>query len=96
MFNSIAIVETSHAANYLRKLCIHWQQRFTVEFDAKSGTIDFGYGEVTYISATDQHLKICVSAPQKVSVKELEQIVEDHINRFARKETLCFNWRMSD
>jgi hypothetical protein len=96
MFNSIAVVETPHAANYLRKLCIHWQQRFTVEFDTKSGTIDFGNGEITHISVTDQSLKVCVSAPQKDCVNELEQIVEEHINRFARKESLFFNWRMSD
>jgi Uncharacterized protein conserved in bacteria len=77
-------------------LCIHWQQRFAVEFDAENGTIYFGDEQITHISATAESLKICVSAPQKSCLKELEQIIAEHINRFARKETLSFNWCMSD
>ncbi len=89
-----AIVTTEHASRYLQQLCKHWSHRFTVEFDPAQGTIDFGKGQSVALSASPAALTVTVSDTNgDGAFDELERVVEDHIKRFAFRETLHFDWK---
>ncbi|WP_121552530.1 DUF2218 domain-containing protein [Gibbsiella quercinecans] len=96
MIKSVAIVPTSDAGSYLRKLCIHWEKRFNVSYDAWSGIIDFGDGQIVQLFATSESLKIVCTDTQNTTDRQLERITEEHISRFSRKKELVFDWRTVD
>lgn len=90
MSKSKAIVETEHASRYLQQLCKHWSHKFTVEFTPEKGRIDLGEGRIADLSADGTALTVEVEAPE---LKRMEQVVEEHITRFAFRETLSFDWK---
>lgn len=90
MPKSKAVVETEHASRYLQQLCKHWGHKFTVEFTPEKGRIDLGEGRIVDLSAVDKTLIVEVEAPE---LKRMEQVVEEHIVRFAFRETLSFDWK---
>lgn len=92
MPKSTAVVATEHASRYLQQLCKHWSHKFTVEFSPTTGRIDLGEGRVVDLSADDTSLKVEV---QGADLPQLEQVVADHIVRFAFREELKFDWHAS-
>lgn len=90
MSKSKAIVETEHASRYLQQLCKHWSHKFAVEFTPEKGRIDLGEGRVTDLSADAKALTVEVESPDLTRMK---QVVEEHIARFAFRETLAFDWK---
>lgn len=93
MPKSKAIVETEHASRYLQQLCKHWSHKFAVEFTPEKGRIDLGEGRVTDLSADAKTLTVEIEASD---LKRMEQVVEEHIVRFAFRETLSFDWKPID
>lgn len=93
MPTTTAAVATEHASRYLQQLCKHWSHKFSVEFDPAQGAIDFGQGQSVALSATPASLTVTVTdANGDSAVDDLERVVEDHIKRFAFRETLVFDW----
>lgn len=93
MPKTIAVVSTEHASRYLQQLCKHWGHKFSVTSDPVQGTIDFGRGQFVELSASPTSLTITVlDANDASALDELERVVEDHIKRFAFRETLVFEW----
>lgn len=92
MPNSIADVATDKASRYLQQLCKHWAHRLAVTFDPARGSVDFGDGRSATLVASDSALTVTVHADAEAGLDELERIVADHLQRFAFRETLEFNW----
>lgn len=92
MPRSTAIVPTRSASRYLQQLCKHWSHRFVVSFSPEKGEIDFGGGQSVALSATDTALTITVFDANDHTISELEQVVADHLKRFAFREDLTFDW----
>lgn len=90
---SEAAVATPNASKYLQQLCKHWAHKFTVEFDPAAGRIDFGDGRRVDLSATPEALHVQVTTPDPAGIERLEQVVADHILRFAFREELAFAWQ---
>ena len=88
---SEAHVETVNASSYLRKLCQHWSHKFLVSFDAQHGTIDLAAGKCI-LDADDVALKVRLEMPPDGDQDRLQKVVEDHLQRFAFRETLVFAW----
>lgn len=94
MTQSIATLSTLHASRYLQQLCKHWAHRLDVTFDPHKGHVDFGEGQSVDMIATDHDLTLTISDNQNGSrLPRLEQVVADHLLRFAFKEELVFNWQ---
>lgn len=87
---SKATVATEHASRYLQQLCKHWGHKFTVEFTPTDGRIDLGEGRIVEMTADDKALKITLEA---ADLERLQQVVVDHIVRFAFREELVFDWQ---
>jgi hypothetical protein len=91
---SIAEVSTENASSYLRKLCQHWSHKFLVSFDAHQGTIDLHVGKCI-LDAEKNALKVRLELAAEGDRAQLQKVVEEHIKRFAFRETLVFDWNSS-
>jgi len=81
-------VATPNASKYLQQLCKHWSHKFPVEFTPERGTIPFADGRVCYLSASADALAIRVEVPEETALARMEQVVIDHLKRFAFRENL--------
>ncbi|MBT1154622.1 DUF2218 domain-containing protein [Aminobacter anthyllidis] len=90
MPKSTASVATEHASRYLQQLCKHWSHKFAVDFSPTQGRIDLGEGRIVDLRADDRTLTVDVEAED---LPRMEQVVVDHIVRFAFREELKFDWR---
>jgi hypothetical protein len=91
---SIAQVSTENASSYLRKLCQHWSHKFPVSFDAQHGMIDLTVGKCI-LDAEEYALKVRLELAAEADKTQLQRAVEEHIKRFAFRETLVFDWNSS-
>ena len=89
---SQATVTTTNASRYLQQLCKHWSHKFQVEFTPSNGTIVFTDGRVVTLKAEPDTLLLHAEAEDAEALQRLEQVVEEHIVRFAFRETLVFAW----
>ncbi|MEO5759962.1 MAG: DUF2218 domain-containing protein [Mesorhizobium sp.] len=94
MQTSRADVTTEHASRYLQQLCKHWAHKFPVEFDPNHGVIDLSMGR-TVMDADAATLPITVTTEDAGSIDRLEEVVADHIKRFAFREELTFDWKQA-
>jgi hypothetical protein len=83
-------VPTASASKYLQQLCKHWSHRFAVEFDADHGTVPMPSGTLT-LAATPTGLSLDLDAPD-AALPRMETVVAEHLQRFAFRETLAFDW----
>lgn len=83
---------TEHAGRYLQQLSKHWAHKFRTEFTPVSSTIALPLGE-TRLKADAKRLLVEITAHKSEDVKSLQDVVQTHIERFAFKETLVFEWQ---
>ena len=91
MTHNRAIIRTPHASRYLQQLCKHWSHKFETEFTATSARIVLPLGE-TRLAADADALTIDVTTEDAASLSGLRDVVARHIERFAFRETLQFDW----
>jgi hypothetical protein len=85
-----ARVVTAHASRYLQQLCKHWSHKFPVEFTAQNGRIELPTA-VLILDADPEGLglRLDTSGDQ---LARMEDVVAEHLNRFAFREELRFSW----
>ena len=96
-----ASVPTASARKYLQQVCKHWSHNLAVEFDAARGTIVFprdargadwqADGLVTLIAGADA-LVCRIDASETGQLEGLKGALARHIDRFAFRETLAWDW----
>ena len=96
-----ASVPTASASKYLQQVCKHWEHNLAVEFDATTGTIVFpkdargaiwaGDGLVT-LTAGPAALGCTIAASEPAQRDGLKGALARHIDRFAFRETLVWEW----
>lgn len=91
MPESRAVVRTPHASRYLQQLCRHWSHRFETEFSASRARIALPLGE-TRLRADAETLTIDLAAEDAARLPDLRDVVVRHVERFAFRETLRFDW----
>lgn len=91
MPESSAVVRTPHASRYLQQLCKHWSHKFETEFDATRARIVLPLGE-TRLSADAETLTIVLAAEDAARLPDFRDVVVRHVERFAFRETLRFEW----
>jgi hypothetical protein len=90
---TMAVVPTTSASRYLQQLCKHWSHKFVVEFDAQQGQILLPMGTAD-LAAGDMALTITCTVGEGGDMRKLQQVVADHLGRFAFREgELAFNWQ---
>lgn len=88
-----AIVPTASASRYLQQLCKHWSHKFEVSFDAEQGRIALPFG-LTELAAGAEALSVTITLNEGGDPARAQQVVADHLNRFAFREgELVFDWK---
>lgn len=82
---SHARLTTDQAARYMTQLAKHWSHRFAVTFDATTARIPLPIGDCRMV-ADGAGLEITVETPDPEGLPKLEQVVADHLLRFAFRE----------
>lgn len=92
MMQSIASVSTPHAGRYMTQLCKHWSHKFEVVFDETSAAIPLPMGPC-HLTVGPGTLGIVLEAADEESLLKMEEVVANHINRFAHREgELAYDW----
>ena len=91
MAQSTADVTTEHASTYLQQLCKHWSHKMVTEFDPARGRVDFPSGAQLILEADGSGLHLKLDAPED-ALARMEDVVADHLKRFAFREELVFDW----
>jgi len=89
---SEARVPTRHASRYLQQLSKHWSHKFDVTYDETTSTIPFSDDRKAELTADPDRLHIRLSTPDEESRGRMQKVIEDHLNRFAFRETLAYDW----
>lgn len=93
MAQSTTIVKTDHASKYLQQLCKHWAHKLTVEFDPHNGRVEFDEGIVMSATASDDSLTLTIETYDETQIERFQQVIVHHLNRFAFRETLTYDWQ---
>jgi hypothetical protein len=90
MSTAISRVATAHASRYLQQLCKHWGHKFPVTFTPQNGRIELPTG-ICILDADAEGLDLRLEAPTDV-IARMQDVVAEHLQRFAFKEELRFQW----
>ncbi len=91
---SRTIVASNDAQRLLRTLCNHWRHRFAVRRDSESHAhIPFAEAAGADFEIENGALAIRVVHDDGAGLAGLREVIESHLQRFARDETLAFDWR---
>jgi uncharacterized protein len=77
--------ETSRAARYMAQLCKHSAHRVPVVLNEADGKITFSFGSCDAI-AEPAGLRLRATAPDAEDMKQLQNVVISHLQRFAFRE----------
>ncbi|HEY4031279.1 MAG TPA: DUF2218 domain-containing protein [Caulobacteraceae bacterium] len=90
---SVAVtrVPTAHASRYLQQLCKHWSHKYPVEFTPENGRIEMS-AAVLILDADGEGLGLRLSAEPE-NLERMEGVVAEHLQRFAFREELAFDWK---
>ena len=87
-----ATIETTDGARYLRRLCKHWSHKFEVTFDETHGRVPFSDEASLQLQATDTTLHLQLTHADADSLPALQQVVVEHLQRFAGDTVLTVVW----
>ncbi|MEM9433870.1 MAG: DUF2218 domain-containing protein [Pseudomonadota bacterium] len=91
MPTSTATVSTSHADRYLRQLCRHFDSHLPVFVTGKLGRVTFPTG--TCQICADPSMLTLTATSEIADLQRLEQLVGNHLARFAFRENPVITWQ---
>ncbi len=83
-----ATAPTAFADRYLQQLCKHFAHKIPAKAENGEGRIEFPFG-VADLRATAAALHLSVVATTLDDLKRMQKVVEDHLARFAFRESLA-------
>ena len=91
---AVARVPTAHASRYLQQLCKHWSHKYPVEFTPQNGRIEMS-AAVLILDADAEGLGLRLTAAPE-DLERMQGVVAAHLQRFAFKEELQFDWKAAE
>lgn len=88
---SKATFESDKASRYLQQLCKHFGRKVEVAFDERQGRVALPMGNCE-LEAADGSLVMRLSADNAQDIACLEQVVGNHLERFAFREEPKLTW----
>jgi len=90
---STAKIETAHAGKYLVQFAKHWSHRFPdLTWNETRADIPFPAGQCV-ITSQENVLAIALTVPDEETASRLENVVAEHLKRFAFRESLEIVWQ---
>ena len=87
---------SNDAPRLLRTLCNHWRHKFEITRDDEDSHafIPFqGEDDGADFFVEGDTLRIVLTQPDADDIERYQRVIENHLQRFAREETLTFNWQ---
>lgn len=84
-------VKLSEPGRYLTQLCKHFGHKLETEQNGNTGTVHFYYCTCT-LTADDEVLNMILSNIKEEHVAEMEEVLDDHLKRFAFREEPDIKW----
>jgi hypothetical protein len=88
-----ARIATANASKLLRTLCNHWRHKFDLNYSDDRAHIPFSAEAHVAGSADATGLTMTISHTDATQLPQLQTVVAEHLQRFAREETLVFEWQ---
>ena len=88
---SEARVATPRSARYLGQLCKHFAHRIPASYEGGQGRVEFPTG-VCEMEASGDVLILRASAADSPSLAQVEDVVAQHLERFAFRDKPEINW----
>lgn len=95
MEKSTAQIRTAKAGRYMVQLCKHFGHRVPTEWTESEGLVRFEPGTCRLSAAADTLTLDCESATAE-DLAVVQDVVADHLLRFAWKEELNVEWERPD
>ena len=86
------VAQTTAASKYIQQLCKHWSHKAKVSFNETEGSVDFANGNGVTLSATKSNLKIEAFTGARGDLKKWQEVIENHLARFAFREDFRIEW----
>ena len=64
-----------------------------MSYTETTSTIPFSEGRKAELVAQPGHLLIKLTVADESARDRMQKVIEDHLNRFAFKETLAYDWK---
>lgn len=88
-----ARVPTEKGGRYMQQLCKHWSHKFETEFDDAHGRVELPNCH-TAMAVEPDALVVTLTVEDPDAVDRMQQVVADHLDRFAFREApLAFDWK---
>lgn len=78
----------------MQQLCKHFAHKVPVDFAPGAGRIVFTFGTCTL--RTEGALLTLTVTGESADVERLEQVIGDHLARFAFRENITVTWERTD
>jgi uncharacterized protein len=88
MVSSEAKVATASASRYLQQICKHWSHKFEVAFTPENGRVPFAADRACDFAASPDTLTMRIEAADDATLERTQDVVVEHLKRFAFREDL--------
>ncbi|MDF1790450.1 MAG: DUF2218 domain-containing protein [Thalassobaculaceae bacterium] len=95
MKTATAQVRTDKASRYVAQLCKHFSHRVPAEWNETEGLVRFEPGACR-MSASDGTLTLMCESETEKALAVVQDVVADHLVRFAWKEELSVTWTQGE
>ncbi|MEC5399637.1 DUF2218 domain-containing protein [Uliginosibacterium sp. H1] len=85
---------TALPGRLILKLCKHFRHKVPAEFDEQHGRVEFQPG-LCFLTAEAGALHIRIEGADDGQIDRMHYILEDHIRRMQRLETLQLGWQVA-
>ncbi len=92
MVFSMTSISTELGSKYIRHLCRHFNHKVEAIFNEREGRVEFQQGFCLMQQSTDKLYFYCQTENSK-NMQIIQYILDDHLRRFARTETLDYQWQ---
>lgn len=89
---STAVITTPKAAGYAAQLCKHFSHKVPARFEGSDGEVTFGAGTCRLHAEGDQ-LTLTVEGADTDAIARLQDVMGQHLLRFAFREELTIDWQ---
>ena len=93
--NAKSSFETERASRYLTALVHHFGRKVDAECEGNSGWVQFPFGRCD-MTAAENRLVLSASAEDDKGLRQVENIVTSHLERFAFRENPQLVWTGAD
>ena len=88
---SSTTIPTELGSKYIKHLCRHFAHKVEAVFNEQEGRVQFNQG-FCLMQLSSSGLNFYCQSENSENMRIIQYILDDHLRRFARTETLSYGW----